>query len=175
MARRFTGFRRRNRGFALRPVDSVTNRVYDQEAVVPAGVTTIIARAVDNPTTAVDRDVKRASTIKAIWLSLDMCGLGTTGGLQNTSAYLIKNPGANLTPPLVRTEGTSNEKKFIIKAWDYMTMRNQDGNPPYHWEGWIPVPQRYQRMGTDDLWQIQWGCTTATSHGSVMAIYKWLS
>ncbi len=151
----------------------MTNRVFDVEAVVPAGVTTIIARAVDNPTTAVDRDVSRGSVIKSIWLSLDMCGLAASGALQVCDVYLMKNPGSNLTPPLVRTTGTSNEKKFIIKAWNYMTMRNQDGNPPYHWEGWIKIPKRYQRMGTDDLWQLHWGCTTITAHASVAAIYKW--
>ncbi len=151
------------------------NVVFDVEAVVPADVTTIIAKAVDNPTTAVDRDVQRGSTIKSIWISLDICGLGTSGGLQVTDVYLIKNPGANLTLPLVRSQGTSNEKKFIIKTWNYMTMRNQDGNPPYHWEGWIKIPKRYQRMGTDDLWQVKWGCTTATAHGSILAIYKWFS
>ncbi len=149
------------------------NVVFDVEAVVPADVTTIIARAVDTPTTAVDRDVARGSTIKSIWISLDICGLAGSGALQVTDVYLIKNPGANLTLPLVRSQGTSNEKKFIIKTWNYMTMRNQDGNPPYHWEGWIKIPKRYQRMGTDDLWQVKWGCTTATAHASIMAIYKW--
>ncbi len=149
------------------------NVVFDQEAVAPAGVITIIARAVDNPTTAVDRDVSRGSVIKAIYINIDMCGLAGSGALQNTTTYLMKNPGSNLTPPGPRTQGTSNEKKFIIKTWDYMTMRNQDGNPPYHWEGWVKIPKRYQRMGTDDLWQMNTSCTTLTAHFSVMAIYKW--
>ncbi len=173
--RRRGSYNRGNRALSLRPVDSMKNIVHDVEAIVPTGVLTTIARAVDNPTTAVDRDVKRGSTIKAIWLSLDMCGLGTSGGLQVTDCFLMKNPGANLTAPLNQTEGTSNEKKFIIKQWNYMSMRNQDGNPPYHWEGWVKIPKRYQRMGTDDLWQLRWGTTTATAHGSVMAIYKWFS
>ncbi len=109
-----------------------------------------VASAVDAPTTASAISVERGSTIKAIYLSLDICGLAATGVLQTTSVYMVKNPGTNLTLPAPRTEGTSNEKKFIFKTWNYMTMRNQDGNPPYHWEGWIKIPKRYQRMGTND-------------------------
>ena len=53
-------------------------------------------------------------------------------------------------------------------------MRNQDGNVPYHWEGWIRIPKRYQRMGTDDIWQLTYQCTSAlTGLISVEFIYKW--
>ncbi len=85
----------------------------------------------------------------------------------------MKNPGANLTTPTPRTEGSSNEKKFIIKTWNYMTMRNQDGNPPYHFEGWLKIPQRYQRMGAADQWVIVTVCTNAAAHFTLQAIYKW--
>ena len=56
--------------------------------------------------------------------------------------------------------------------WYAMTMRNQDGNPPYHWEGWLKIPKRYQRMGTDDIWQMVVGVSAGTGHHSVNAIYK---
>ncbi len=84
----------------------------------------------------------------------------------------MKNPGNNLTPPGVGSVGTSNEKKFVFKSWSQMTMRNQDGNPPYHWEGWVKVPKRYQRMGTDDVFQIAYGTTTAAGHIFANFIYK---
>ncbi len=132
----------------------------------------IIAKAVTAPSNTIDDDCRRGGTIKAIWLSLDFCGLAATGVLQDTSVYLMKNPGANLTPPGVFAVGTSNEKKFVIKQWFQMTMRNQDGNPPYHWEGWIKIPKRYQRMGTDDVWNIVVGVSTATGHLFLNAIYK---
>ncbi len=85
----------------------------------------------------------------------------------------MKNPGNNLTSPTPRTEGSSNEKKFIFKTWNYMTMRNQDGNPPYHWEGWVKIPKRYQRFGADDNLIITTACTNAAAHFSCMALYKW--
>ncbi len=133
----------------------------------------ILAKAVDSAVNTVNSDVERGSTIKAIWLSLDFCGLAASGVLQRASVYLIKSPGANLTFPDAFAVGTSNEKKFVIKQWTQMTMRNQDGNPPYHWEGWIKLPKRYHRMGADDLWDLVAEVDSATGHLSVQAIYKW--
>ncbi len=119
----------------------------------------LVAKAVTAPSNTVDTDCHRGGTIKAIWISLDFCGIATSGALQRTAVYLIKNPGDNLTEPGVFAVGTSNEKKFVIKQWSQMTMRNQDGNPPYHWEGWVKIPKRYHRMGTDDTWQLVSGCS----------------
>ncbi len=87
---------------------------------------------------------------------------------------MFKNPGANLTVPQPISQGTSNEKKFIFKTWQFMVMRNQEGNTPFHWEGWIRIPRRYQRMGTDDLITLVYANTTAlTGHISFTSIYKW--
>ncbi len=105
---------------------------------------------------------------------VDGCGLGGTGVLNNMDFYMFKNPGANLTPPAPISVGTSNEKKFVFKTWHFMIMRNQDGNTPFHWEGWVKIPKRYQRMGTDDLIQcVVANTATLTGHFSFMAIYKW--
>ncbi len=132
----------------------------------------ILAKAVTAPSNTVDNDCHRGGTIKAIWISLDFCGLAASGVIQNTMVYLIKNPGDNLTEPAVFAVGTSNEKKFVFKQWSMMTMRNQDGNPPYHWEGWVKIPKRYQRMGTDDTIVLVLGCNAGTGHLFVNAIYK---
>ncbi len=134
----------------------------------------IIAKAVNTPNSTVDNDVSQGCIIKAIWVSLDVCGLANTGVLNIASIYIMKNPGANLTPPGGFSVGQSNEKKFVFKQWHAMIMRNQDGNVPYHWEGWIRVPKRYQRMGTDDTIELSARCSSAvTGHLSVMYIYKW--
>ncbi len=166
---------RYNRGLALRPVDSIKNVKYAEFSTGVTKVEQVLALAKDSPVTTVATEVKRGSTIKNIWLSLDVCGLAATGVLQTTTFYIMKNPGNNLTSPTPRTEGTSNEKKFIFKTWNAMTMRNQDGNTPYHWEGWIKIPRRYQRMGTDDKIIMVFATTTAAGHGSLQVIYKWYS
>ncbi len=85
----------------------------------------------------------------------------------------MKDPGSNLTPPSAFAVGTSNEKKYVIKQWQVMTMRNQDGNPPFHWEGWIKIPKLYRRNGADDLWSISFMCDAAAGHFSAQFIYKW--
>ncbi len=159
----------------MRPViNSIKNQVTTSGGVTSTVNNTVIAKAVDNPVTTVNSDVQRGCIIKAIYLSLDVCGLAGTGVLNIADMIFIKSPGNNIVVPSPRTYGTSNEKKFVIKTWRAMIMRNQDGNVPYHWEGWIKIPKRYWRMGTDDIWYFSQICSSgATGHFSVGAIYKW--
>ncbi len=134
----------------------------------------LLAKAVNSPVNTVTTDTSQGCVIKALWLSFDICGLAGTGVLNNAFMYLFKNPGDSLTPPDPDSVGSSNEKKFIIRQWHAMSMRNQDGNNPYHWEGWIRIPKRYHRMGTDDTWSFQIQMTaTLTGHFSLECIYKW--
>ncbi len=157
----------------LRPVNSNKNVVDFTASTGIADASNIIALTVDSAANTSATEVERGCSIKAIWLSFDVCGLAATGILQRTNLYIIKNPGANLTFPGIFTVGTSNEKKFVFKQWQFMTMRNQDGNNPGHWEGWIPIPKRYQRMGADDTIVLRFATSTVTGHISSQAIYKW--
>ncbi len=161
-----------NRKLRLVTINSEKHVVNGTIAVTSTNTVLLLAKAVTAPSNTVTTDCHRGGTIKAIWISLDICGLAATGIFQEQAVYLIKNPGDNLTPPGVFTVGSSNEKKFVFKQWMYMTMRNQDGNPPYHWEGWIKIPKRYQRMGTDDTLQLVFGSNTSTGHGFANVIYK---
>ncbi len=156
----------------LPTVNSEKHVVFASGGTTPTNTVKDIAKAVTAPSNTVDTDCHRGGHIKAIWISLDFCGLGSSGTLRNTAAYLIKNPGANLTPPGAFAVGTSNEKKFVVKQWIAMTMRNQEGNPPYHWEGWVKIPKLYQRMGTDDIWQLVYGIDGSTGHFAHQVIYK---
>ncbi len=175
MPGRYSG--RRNRGFAYRPVNSMKNSHAASGGLTGTQTNVIIAKAVNSPSSATGTDeVVHGSSIKAIWVVIDTCGLGGTGVLNFFQGFLMKNPGANLTPPAPISVGTSNEKKFVIKEWFGMIMRNQDGNAPLHWEGWIKIPKRYQRMGTDDTWVIAMQATSGlTGHFGLQAIYKWFS
>ncbi len=160
----------------MRPIINSVKNVVDLTS--STGTTTqslIIAKAKDSPVTSVSNDVQRGCIIKAVYLSFDVCGLAATGVLQRTVLYMFKNPGANLTIPSAFAVGTSNEKKFAFRQWQFMTMRNQDGNSPNHWEGWIPIPKRYQRMGTDDLLELIFTVDAAAGHLSMQAIYKWFT
>ncbi len=165
----------RRRSYAPR---AVINSIKNQRtfAIGTTGTATVvdISKAVNTPLSTVQSDVSQGCLIKAIYFIVDGCGLGGTGVLNDMNFYLFKNPGANLTPPAPISVGTSNEKKFVFRIWKFMIMRNQDGNTPFHWEGWIKIPKRYQRQGTDDLISIVIANTAAlTGHFSCTATYKW--
>ncbi len=166
---------RRKRGNYPRAiVTSIKNEFFISTTTSGTIANGIIAKAVNTPLPSVSNDVSHGCIIKAIWCSFDGCGLGGTGVLNNMKFYIIKNPGNNLTDPNPLAWGTSNEKKFIFRAWKFMIMRNQDGNVPFHWEGWIKIPPRFQRMGTDDTIKVVFNNTASlTGHFSAQFIYKW--
>ncbi len=173
MPYRRRGSSRNRRAFSLRPVDSNKN-VF--EIAASTGTTTqnvVLISTVDSAAIGNTNEVERGSSIKSIYLSFDVCGLAATGVRQITNLYLLKNPGANLTVPGAFTVGSSNEKKFIFRQWSFQTMRNQDGNPPFHFEGWIKIPGKYTRMDTADLVVLVFETDTASGHLSGQAIYKW--
>ncbi len=161
-----------SRKLRLVTINSEKHVVNATIAVTSTNVVSLVAKAVTAPSNTVSTDCRRGGTIKAIWVSIDFCGLAASGVNHKTSVYMMKNPGDNLTPPGTFAVGTSNEKKFVFKQWSQMTMRNQEGNPPYHWEGWVKIPKRYQRMGADDTIQIVYGASGATGHGFHQCIYK---
>ncbi len=155
-------------------VNSIKNHVSVAAATSGTATVHIIAKAVNTPLSTVNSDVSQGCIIKAVWVTLDVCGLAGTGVANNFSAYVSKNPGANFVLPSPFSVGTSNEKKFVFKQWQAMIMRIQDGPNPYHWEGWIKIPKRYQRMGTDDILSLSIVNTAAvTGLMSAMFIYKW--
>ncbi len=168
----------RRRAFSRRGMTPIITSIKNQllSAIGTTGTQTniVIAKAKNTPLSTVDSDVSNGCIIKAIWININGCGLGGTGVQNNMNLYLFKNPGDNLSPPAPVSWGTSNEKKFIIRSWQFMIMRNQDGNVPFHWEGWIKIPKRYHRMGTDDVWNLVVQNTAAlTGHFSMECIYKW--
>ncbi len=167
-------YRRRafSRKLRLVTINSEKHVVDRTAALTSTNAINIIAKAVTAPSNTIDDDCHRGGIIKAIWISIDFCGLGTTLVNNRIMVYLMKNPGNNLTPPGVFAVGTSNEKKFVFKQWTYMAMLNSEGNPPYHWEGWVKIPKRYQRMGTDDVFTIVSAINSETGHMYLNAIYK---
>ncbi len=159
---------------SLNVIRSIKNQTNFAGGSTGSALAKNLAKAVTTPSPTVQTDVAHGCIIKAIWIAINGCGLGGTGVLNDMGVYLFKNPGNNLTPPSPISVGTSNEKKFVFREWLFMIMRNQDGNLPFHWEGWIKIPKRYQRMGTDDTLQVVFANTSGlTGHFSFKCIYKW--
>ncbi len=171
-------FRRRasygRRSDSRRPIDSNKNVISFSESPSTTIASTTLVLTKDSASNTVTNEVTRGCSINAIWLSVDGCGLASTGAKVRMGLYLIKDSGSNLASiPSVFAVGSSNEKKFIIKNWQYMVMRNQDGNPPFHWEGWIRIPKGMRRCGADDKWSLAFEQDVGTGHLSGQCIYKW--
>ncbi len=162
------------RSFQRPIINSIKNVANNTQGLTGTQVFVRFAKAVTSPSPTVSTDVSHGCIIQAVYVTIDVCGLGGTGVLNVYDGYIIKNPGDNLTLPAPISIGSSNEKKFVFKQWRFMIMRNQDGNMPFHWEGWLKIPRRYQRMGTDDTLTFVAQCTSGvTGHVSSQFIYKW--
>ncbi len=139
-------------------INSVKNIVESVDGVLAVtNLTKIIAVAVDNPdpSASLGNEVNQGSIIKA--LHIEFWYYGNTAGDTNdiVQIYLMKDPGANLSPPNPGTVGQSNERKFVIKTWRGLAGVKSLGGTPYVQRGhWIKIPKRYQRMGIDDRWLI---------------------
>ncbi len=160
----------------MRPViNSIKNEINSVQGVVAAtNLVLEIAKAVDNRVTANATEVNNGSVIKAIWVEFWYYGLSASNTNDIFDAYIIKNPGNNLTNPNPGTVGTSNEKKFVIKEWKGLTGNKSLGGSPYWFRGWVKLPRRYWRMGTDDIWFLVVRSPTTGNFCSKF-IYKWFS
>ncbi len=172
--RGFYGGRRNRRLGSI--IDSNKNIVSGFDAST-AGTTSSrkIAEAQDSATLAVTKDVERGCSIKAIWVefwisSTQEIAVGVTTGID---VYLWKNPGSNLTAPTPGTQGSSNEKKHILKIWKGLIGARTQGFQPYSWKGWIKIPKGFQRMGANDLIQLVWESTGANVLVCQNYVYKW--
>ncbi len=165
---------RRRRG-SMRPIIvSIKNDVDIISAVAAStNLQLDLAIADDVHATATRTSVVNGCQLKAIWIEFWYYGLSAGETNDIFDAYLMKNPGNNLTPPNPGTIGSSNEKKFIIRSWRGLAGLKSLGGYPYRQQGrWFKIPRRYQRIGTDDRWQFVIRSPT-TGNICFKAIYKW--
>ncbi len=165
---------RRRRQSLGQIVNSIKNSFGRVDALVAStNLLITFARSVDNPLTANVDEVRKGCMLKAFWLEFWVYGLSAGNTNDIFDAYIIKNPGANLTPPNPGTVGTSNEKKFILREWRGLSGNKSLGGEPYRQVGrWFKIPKRFQRMGTDDIWQLVVRSPT-TGNLCTKFIYKW--
>ncbi len=146
---------------AVSAVVASTNLVFD------------ICIAKDNPITSETNTVPNGCIIKAFYMEWWYYGLSAGNTNDIVDAYIIKNPGSNLTLPNPGTVGTSNEKKFVFKTFKGLGGNKSLGGVPYTFPGrWIKIPKRYQRFGTDDKLQFVVRSPT-TGNSCTNFIYKY--
>ncbi len=175
MPGRYYGQRRGMRRGGLGIVNSIKNQPNFVDGVVAAtNLARTIAVATANPDNTVSTEVQNGSKIFRIFFEWWYYGLSAANTNDIVDAYIIKNPGTNLTVPNPGSVGTSNEKKFVFKTFKGLGGNKSLGGTPYHFRGWIKVPKTLQRMGTDDA--IQFVVRSPTTGNSCFhAVYKWFS
>ncbi len=132
-----------------------------------------IANAIDAPTNAVTNSVKRGCIIKALWLEWWYYGLSAGNTNDIVDAYLMKNPGNNLTNPNPGTVGSSNEKSYVFREWKGLAGNKSLGGTPYNQRGrWFKIPKKFQRFAIDDRLQLVVRSAT-TGNLCHKSIYKW--
>ncbi len=170
----------RQRGFFGRRRSGLGNLIHSEKNSVGflEGITAAtnlirtIAISVNAADNTVQNQVTRDCKIFKVWLEFWVYGLSASETNDLFDAYIMKNPGNNLTPPNPGTIGTSNEKKFVFKEWRGLLARKDAGGTPYQWKGWVKIPKVYQRMGTDDVLQFVVRSPT-TGNICQKFIYKW--
>ncbi len=176
MPGRYFGRRRGARSSLGTIVDSNKNSVSLLVAgAAAATVATDLVIAVDAAANTSAKEVTRGCKIKAIWLEFTVRQSADVAvGISTLfEAYLMKNPGDNLTPPSPSSTGTSNEKKFIFREWKSFLGSQTQGSNPYSFSRWIKIPRLYQRFGADDTLQFVFKMTGVAGVYCMRAIYKW--
>ncbi len=135
----------------------------------------IIAKAVTSPSPTVATDVSHGCKIFRVWVEMWISAGATVaeGVTTGVDAYIIKNPGNNLTNPAPGSVGTSNEKKFVFKTFKGLIASRKEGFPAYQWRGWVKIPKIYQRMATDDVLYFVHKPTGVQDLACLSFVYKW--
>ncbi len=157
-------------------INSNKNIVQNVTGGTDGGLVTVdLVDTQDSATLAVPDDVQRGCKIYKVWFEFWYAASAEVAvGVTNVmTAYIIKNPGTNLTVPDATTYGVSNEKKFVFKTWKGLIGPRTQGFQPYSWKGWIKIPRVYQRFGANDKLQFVFRGDGVASIVCSLAIYKW--
>ncbi len=177
-------FQRNRKALALRPVNRLKHVVDISGTVTGATVSiTELAIQTDSPSTAQVNQVHIGSHVKAIYLKVEVVGAIAFAGVPRVYFVVFKNPGNQLSDPVVDAIGVSTIRKYVIHQ--EMTMISQQASsagggdftfPRTMFKGVILLPKRYQRFGDLDKLEFHIGNATGETTGStrfcLQAIYQ---
>ncbi len=172
------GFGRRRGAMSLNVVKSIKNvRSVVSAAAVSTTTALDICKAVNAPDNTVQTEVQHGCKIFRIYVdfSIEATAEVAIGTSNFADAYIIVNPGANLTNPSPASVGTSNEKKFVIRMWKGFIGARTQGAELLRFRGWIRIPKIYQRVATDTVIQFVFRSEGVASRACTLFIYKWFT
>ncbi len=159
----------------LRPVNSRKHVVDNQGGLVADTNTVIdIAETVDSPALADVDNVATASTIRSIFLNIQVAATATAA-LANVYMYIFKNPGNAISIgafPKGNVVGSSDLKKLIFHQEMIMTEKNTTAIPRTMFKGVLKLPKHMQRFGYDDHLAVMLYSPGITFDYCVQCIYK---
>ncbi len=165
--------RRFNRALALRPVTRIKH-VVDKQFAVALGVIedTILVSSTDTPTLAGTAQCETGSTVKSIFLSVEVVNTGVTGVLANAYFMIFKNPGNNLTFPNPNVVGADDNKKYVFHQEMIMLEMSDNSNPRTLFKGVIKIPRHLQRNGPTDRITVRVFSPGVELSGCIQTHYK---
>ncbi len=165
MARRFNRY--------LHPVNTKKHVIDQQGGLVVATQQSIgLVKGVDAPTLGVTNSCAVGSTVKSIFLNVQVYAT-STAALANCYLIVYKNPGNNIaTFPNANVTGSSDTKKLIFHTEMVMLEKNTTGLPRNLFKGVLRIPRHMQRVGQDDVIAIQLFSPGVTVDFCVECIYK---
>ncbi len=163
------GYRRRSRGFALRPVNSVKNISQFTGVGAALAISEVsLAVAVDSAASGTGNQVEKGAKLGAIYLQLQINST-SDASLPSIDWNITKNPGNNLTLPSPNSAGLADSKRFIFHMEKAL---GQSDSWPMSFKGVIKLPPRFCKMSEEDNVVLRIQCSEAYEFCGI-SIYKW--
>ncbi len=164
-------FRRRS-GSNIRPVHRIKH-VVDAQFSVSAGAQSngTIIESIDAPVLANVQEVETGCTVNGLFVTVEVYAT-TAAALANCYFIIGKNPGGNITNPLVNTVGSNDNKRFVFHQEMVMLEQKVNGNPRTLFKGVIAIPRVYRRMAINDKVYIAIGSPGVNIFGCFQVHYK---
>ncbi len=143
----------RRRSLALRPVHRIKHVVDASSALASAtALNQVLILSVDAPVLGSPTQVETGSKVYGLYLKVVVASNETevVGAIPNVYMIVAKNPGGNLSFASASSQGSSDNKRFVIHQEMVMIENSKGGNPTTLFDGVIKIPKGYSRFGPND-------------------------
>ncbi len=173
---------RNRRALRLRPVNSLKH-IIDASGLLSLAVASnidIVATVLNPDFNTSPTQCNVGSRVSSIYLRVEVVGVTAAAGVDQIYMALVKNPGSNMTFPVLDQLGVDDLRKYVLHEEMIMltpfVAAGTSGFPRTMFKGVIRVPKGYQRNGVKDklvlILQHSTGESSQTSRFCIQCIYK---
>ncbi len=140
------------RGMALRPIHRIKHVIDNQGAIAATGGTSVtLVVASDTPSLGSVTQVETGAKVYGVYLKVEAIKTNATADtLANVYLGVFKNPGGNLSTPIMNAVGASDDKRYVIHQEMVMLSQIENSNPRIVFNGVIKIPRGFSRFGPND-------------------------